>query len=294
MLSRFRVLFGLALLLLTLVFVSPVFAGGWAVITLDELPVNATAGEALTVGFTVLQHGKTPLSGLSPIITVTLPKEEQFTVIAEDEGKTGHYSATFTFPKEGEWEWSINAFTINQPMPTISVAAAPVVTMPIQPAVQTESIPYTLIVRALAFGLGLLGVFLAFRTRNRMAMGFTAICLVVGLVSFIPGSAVPKVGAQNVPTIQPTVESSITQVEFGRRLFIAKGCITCHVNNKVVSSRYWTVEIGAPDLSKFSASPEALFLRLKDPSSVKSDTQMPNLNLSEAEIEALIALINSD
>ncbi len=34
-------------------------------------------------------------------------------------------------------------------------------------------------------------------------------------------------------------------------------------------------------------------LRLKDPKLVKSDTQMPNLHLSEAEIEALIAFINS-
>jgi cytochrome c1 len=46
-------------------------------------------------------------------------------------------------------------------------------------------------------------------------------------------------------------------------------------------------------LSNFSASPEALRLRLKDPASVKSDTWMPNLNLSDAEIEALIAFINS-
>ena len=51
--------------------------------------------------------------------------------------------------------------------------------------------------------------------------------------------------------------------------------------------------MGAPNLSKFSASPEALRLRLKDPASVKSDTNMPNLDLAEDEIEALIAFINS-
>ncbi len=54
-----------------------------------------------------------------------------------------------------------------------------------------------------------------------------------------------------------------------------------------------TIDMGAPDLSKFSASPEALHLRLKDPASVKSDTMMPNLELKETEIEALIAFINS-
>jgi hypothetical protein len=34
-------------------------------------------------------------------------------------------------------------------------------------------------------------------------------------------------------------------------------------------------------------------MRLKDPASVKSDTQMPNLDLTEAEILALVAFINS-
>ncbi len=40
-----------------------------------------------------------------------------------------------------------------------------------------------------------------------------------------------------------------------------------------------TIEMGAPDLSKFSASPEVLVIRLKDPAAVKSDTKMPNLEL---------------
>lgn len=290
MISRFRILVGMVLLL-SLAIAVPVFAGGWAVITVDDLPVTATAGEPLTIGFTVLQHGKTPTSGLSPTIAFTLPKEKQFSVIAEEDD-TGHYTASVTFPREGEWEWTINAF-MEQPMPAISVVAAPVVTEPSQPTVQTEAIPYTLIVRVLAFGLALVGAFFAFRTNSRLTMGLTALCLTVALASFIPGSTVPKVEAQDVPTAQPAVESSITQVELGRRLFIAKGCITCHVNQKVVSSSYWTVEIGAPNLTKFSASPEALFLRLKDPASVKSDTQMPNLGLSQVEIEALIAFINS-
>lgn len=290
MISRFRILVGMALLL-SLAIAVPVFAGGWAVITVDDLPVNATAGEPLTIGFTVLQHGKTPTSGLSPTIAFTLPKEKQFSVIAEEDDK-GHYTASVTFLKEGEWEWTVNAF-MEQPMPAISVAAAPVVTEPSQPAVQTEAIPYVLIVRVLTFGLALIGAFFAFRTKSRLTMGLTALCLMVGFASFIPGSAVPKVEAQDVPTAQPAVESSITQVELGRRLFIAKGCITCHVNNKVVSSQYMTIEMGAPNLSNFSASPEALFLRLKDPASVKADTQMPNLGLSEVEIEALIMFINS-
>ena len=52
--------------------------------------------------------------------------------------------------------------------------------------------------------------------------------------------------------------------------------------------------MGAPNLSIFTASPEVLRIRLKNPRDAKSDTQMPDLGLSGAEIEALIAFINSN
>ncbi|MCI0549929.1 MAG: hypothetical protein L0287_03155 [Anaerolineae bacterium] len=78
-------------------------------------------------------------------------------------------------------------------------------------------------------------------------------------------------------------------------MFVAKGCITCHVNTKVTDSHdYLTVGYeNATNLSNFSAHPDVLRMRLKDPTSVKSDTQMPNLDLSQIEIEALVAFINS-
>ncbi len=295
MLSRSRIPLGLALLL-SLVFVVPVFAGGWAVITLDGLPTNVRAGEPLTIGFTVLQHGRTPMDGLYPTVTATLLKDTQFVVDAEPEGKPGHYVATLTFPKEGDWSWSIQAFTMDQAMPTLSVVAPAAGAAPPQPAVKTEtaSISPLLIVRTLAIGIGLVGLVFAFRRKSRLAVALTVLCLLIGIGSFITAPAVPEVEAQSKSSSEILNDTSISQVELGRQLFVAKGCVTCHVNNKVAhASEYWTIEMGAPNLTKFSASPEALHLRLKDPTSVKSDTQMPNLNLSENEIEALIAFINS-
>lgn len=286
--SQFRIAIFIALFLLLFIAV-PVFAGGWAVVTLDELPVAATAGEPLTIGFTVLQHGKTPTTGLSPVITAILPKQEQFMVTASEEGEPGHYTATLIFPKEGDWNWHIDTFGVNQLMPTISVAAP----VAVQAVEKYTSFSFLLVVRVLAFGAGLFGVIFALRSKNRPAMAITALCLVVGVASFIPASTVPEVEAQSGLSSESSSISPISQVEMGRRLFIAKGCITCHVNDKADQSDHWTVDMGAPNLSNFSASPEALRLRLKDPTLVKSDTQMPNLNLSEAEIEALIAFINS-
>jgi hypothetical protein len=102
------------------------------------------------------------------------------------------------------------------------------------------------------------------------------------------------VEAQGKGSSELSVESSPAQIELGRQLFLAKGCITCHYNTRAADrDEYWTIDIGAPDLSNYSAHPEVLFIRLKDPVAAKSDAKMPNLELKETEIEALIAFINS-
>lgn len=296
MVFRVRISIVIALLLAS-VFVIPAFAGGWAVITLDDLPVNVVAGEPFTVGFTVLQHGRTPMMDLHPTITANLEKGSQLVINAEAEGKPGHYAATVTLPKEGEWQWSIQAFTMDQPMPNLNVAPAATasVSKPVARAdVETSSTAILGIVRVLSLVVGLVALFFAVRRRSRPALVLTALCLAVGVVSFMTGSTVPAVEAQSKSSNEPMVPSSISQVEYGRQLFIAKGCITCHYNSKAASSSdYWTIEMGAPNLSKFSASAEVIAMRLKDPSSVKSDTNMPNLDLSKIEIEALVAFINS-
>ena len=296
MFSRFRIAV-LLVLILSSALVIPVFAGGWAVISLDELPVGVVAGEPYTIGFTVLQHGRTPMTSLYPIVTARLSNDEVLTFSAEPEGKPGHYTAALTFPIDGEWDWSIQAFTMDLQMPTLNVAAAD--SSVTQPVIRSEtrfaSISPWLIVRVVAFALALVGLVLIFRSRSRMAGILTGLCLLIGITSFIMESAVPQVEAQGKSASEAMVESSIPQVEVGRQLFIAKGCITCHVNSKVAgNSEYLTIDVGAPNLSNFSASPEILFIRLKDPAAAKSDTQMPDLGLKEMEIEALIAFINSD
>jgi cytochrome c2 len=298
MYPRSYISIGLALLF-TLVFAFPAFAGGWAVITLDELPSNVLAGEPLTIGFTVLQHGRTPMSGLDPTVTAKLTSTEEMVVHAEPKGEPGHYEATLTFPKEGNWEWSIQAFTMDQPMPTLNVAAPNVVAAN-EPVTKTESKPASitplLLVRVLVFGLAIVGLILAFQRKSDLAGTFAGLCLLVGVGTFMTGTITSKAEAQTQgeASSEVSTEFSAAQVEMGRQLFIAKGCITCHYNSRVVErSGHWTIEIGAPDLSNYSSAPEILFIRLKDPAAARSDTKMPNLGLKEAEIEALIAFINS-
>ena len=296
MIFRFRLAIGLAALM-ALTFAIPAFAGGWAVITLDTLPANVAAGEPVMVGFMVRQHGRTPMTGLEPTITATLDKEDQFVVHAEPDGKPGHYTATLTFPKEGQWRWSIQAFSMDQLMPALNVSV-PLAGSKNDVAMQAErvnSFPTLWVVRALALGVGIIAVSIASQRQSRAAIALTAFCLFVGLGSFVIGAgAGSEVQAQAQSSSQASSNESMSQVELGRQLFVAKGCITCHVNNKISnSSEYWTIDMGATNLSNFSANPEVLFMRLKEPTSVKSDTKMPNLELRKEEIEALVAFINS-
>ncbi|HEY5731512.1 MAG TPA: cytochrome c, partial [Anaerolineales bacterium] len=213
------------------------------------------------------------------------------------EGKPGHYTATLTFPKEGNWEWSIQAFSMDQKMPTLSVAAASVIESKGQSVVKgeavNESTSLLLIVRVLVFGIGLLGLVIAFQRRSRLVGGLAGVCLLVGFVMVVTAPAVPRVEAQAGLSSEESSASSIPQVEIGRQLFIAKGCITCHINEKATNDGSMTLLMEAPNLSKFSANPEMLRMRLEDPASVKSDTWMPDLDLSSAEIKALIAFVNS-
>lgn len=296
MVTRSYIAIGLALSF-ALILAIPVLAGGWAVITLDELPSNVMAGKQLTVGFTVLQHGKTPMTNLEPTVTLRSPSGEEIIVNAEAEGEAGHYTATLLFPDEGEWEWSIQAFTMDQPMPVLLVSAPGVAAA--GESLKTEPISTgifsLLIFRVLALGIGLISLVIAFHRRSRLAAALAALCLFIGVALLLAGAGrVSGLEAESAPSPDVSLNSDASQVEFGRQLFVAKGCVTCHMNSKIPRSMKgdFTVPIGT-DLSNFSANPEVLFMRLKDPASVKSDTQMPNLDLTKVEIEALVAFINS-
>ena len=295
MCSRLRISLLLAVLL-SLILAVPAYAGGWAVITLDELPSGVVAGEPLTVGFTVRQHGITRMTGLTPNINAILTGEEKLVFSAEAEGEPGHYVATLVLPKAGEWQWAIEAFSMYQPMPALTVTAAqtaaanpPDKEAALVPMLSSSFLPVGIGMVA----LGLLAAVIGFRRRSRPILASTALCLIAGLGLLVLGTGTTY-NVQAQAKSGAAGDDSISQVELGRQLFIAKGCITCHANSKASApSKYMTIEMGAPNLSNYSSSPEILMIRLKDPAAARSDTKMPNLELKKTEIEALIAFINS-
>jgi hypothetical protein len=112
---------GLSFALLLLLAPS-VSAGGWAVSTLDPMATPA-AGVPIDVGFTIRQHGVTPVDLADVAIAVTGPSGETTVYQAQRDGDAGHYLATVTFD-EGQSTWEIRqGFFEPQSLGAITVGA---------------------------------------------------------------------------------------------------------------------------------------------------------------------------
>jgi hypothetical protein len=112
---------------------------------------------------------------------------------------------------------------------------------------------------------------------------FAAACL---LLSFLPW---PVGETQTSPDNEAVALA--TSIPDGATLFVAKGCASCHRHDQVNREAMDIFWGDAPDLSRYQGTAEFLLLWLKDPRAVRADAQMPNLNLSQTEIEVLIAFL---
>jgi mono/diheme cytochrome c family protein len=212
--SRHLMLLGVAVL--------PVAAfsfGGWAVVTVDDLPDSIVAGKPVSLSFAVRQHGRTLLPNLSPQVTAKAKGSE--VQVAATPGGNDRYKAVLTIPHAGNWTIAIQSGFMN----------AGVTLVPIR-VVQPDASP-------------------------------------------LP---------------------ALTEVERGMRLFVAKGCVTCHTLEE--TSAWSTIAVG-PTLTGRRYVPEVLTTFLADPErsplarNTQSEIRMPNLGLKEREIAALVAFINS-
>ena len=84
-------------------------AGGWATVGLSSLPPSGLEpNQAWPVDITVLQHGQTPLAGVTPIVRVRNDGGKlvkSFT--ATPTGKTGVYHAVVEFPGKGTYSYEV-------------------------------------------------------------------------------------------------------------------------------------------------------------------------------------------
>src|SRR5574341_526672 len=113
------------LLLLLLVPVAAI--GGWATITVEDLPDHLVAAQPVTLTFTVRQHGVRPLDGLKPRLQAVAGRAVVRADATPASG-SGRYRATFTVPTPGAWTITIhsgfgNSQSTLEPITAIAAAA---------------------------------------------------------------------------------------------------------------------------------------------------------------------------
>lgn len=185
--------------------------GGWAVVTVEDLPDYIVAGKPVSLTFTVRQHGVRPLDGLTPIVEARSGSVQE-RAAATPGREAGQYVASIAVPEAGPWTFTIHS-------------------------------------------------------------GFHS-----SETTLLPLEAVAA-GSRPLPVL--------SQTEQGRRLFVAKGCATCHGGGVV-----------GPDLAGMRLPPDFLKRFLANPAILASASNrafpMPNLNLKSGEIDALVAYLNAE
>lgn len=192
--------------------------GGWATITVEDLPDHVVARRPVSLTFTVRQHGVSLLTGLEPRVEATSGRLTA-AAAARAGAEVGQYTAALILADTGDW-----AITIHSGFRNSSTTLLPI--------------------RAIA-----------------------------------PDASAP---------------APLADAERGRRLFVAKGCVTCHLHRDLRSTG---MGIG-PELTAKRFPPEYLTRFLANPSAAygapAGAREMPNLHLKPQEITALIAFINTE
>lgn len=282
----------LAALLAGLLATAGVLAGGWAVISVEPLPDGIQPGQPFSIQFTVLQHGQTPMVGLDPGPTVqfTGANGEKLTFDAAGQPDPGVYRAEVTLPAAGEWDWSVQAFTVVQAMPPLQLEAAGAANAAAAPGLLLET-------PALIAGLMLAGAVLllgsAVYLYRKPARQLAPLLVVLGLALAAGALLTGRQALASEPASPPEAVSELQPAEYGDAVFTARGCVTCHTHRGVSVPASHEINWG-PDLTNFQASPEYLRMWLSDPQSVRPTAEMPDLGLQDGEIEALIAFLNQD
>ncbi len=84
------------------------WAGGMATAGLSSTPAGKAPGEKWDVDITIMQHGVTPMTDVTPAVVITLPDggEKRFTGTKTD--TPGVYRASVVFPEAGTYSYHVD------------------------------------------------------------------------------------------------------------------------------------------------------------------------------------------
>jgi Cytochrome C oxidase, cbb3-type, subunit III len=83
-------------------------AGGWVVVTVQNLPDHVAVGAPVTLSYAVRQHGRNLVGGLSGRVEARAGGW-RVTADAVAAAQPGHYSARLTLPVAGDWTIAIDS-----------------------------------------------------------------------------------------------------------------------------------------------------------------------------------------
>jgi hypothetical protein len=111
------------LVLVLLALPSSALAGGFATVQLSSLPDGTPPGGTWSVELTVLQHGVTPLEGVSPLVRISSVDGASREFPAVPTGEPGVYAADVVFPAAGSWRYEIfDGFTQTHTYAPVAIA----------------------------------------------------------------------------------------------------------------------------------------------------------------------------
>jgi hypothetical protein len=113
-------------IVVVLLFAPAALAGGWATVGLSSTPAGTQPGKPWSVDLTVLQHGRTPLANVQPVVTIKNGDSTR-RFMAKPTATTGVYHADVVFPVAGRWEYEIDDGFISQiphTFPPVQIGAA--------------------------------------------------------------------------------------------------------------------------------------------------------------------------
>jgi len=147
-------------------------AGGWATVSLSSTPDGLDSGDPWNVDMTILQHGRTPLDGIEPSITLTNGTTGATRVVqARPTGKPGVYTASAVFPDAGRWAYAVDdGFSRVHDYPAVTIGgegtSAPAA------ATSDDGFPWAALLASVLAGLAAVGLAVTLRRRrDRPALG---------------------------------------------------------------------------------------------------------------------------
>ena len=95
--------------ILSLILAATAFAGGWANAVMDPPPDDpAGTTEPVTLGFTLMQHGVTPVDwGNAQVVLTNAETGQEIVAPATPSGPTGHWTAEVMLPADGSWSYQV-------------------------------------------------------------------------------------------------------------------------------------------------------------------------------------------